>query len=98
MLQRESNIQVGLFHAALLAAADSKLAGVRSVGNISVDFTELDLSTFERKSLLGTPLYKLQYDVNVIFGAQEGVLKFEAVSQGKVVGETSISFHRPGFY
>jgi hypothetical protein len=36
--------------------------------------------------------------VNVIFGAQEGVLKFEAVSQGKVVGETSISFHRPGFY
>ncbi|GFG22579.1 heat shock 70 kDa protein 12A [Aspergillus udagawae] len=72
--------------------------GVRSVGNISVDFTELDLSTFERKSLLGTPLYKLQYDVNVVFGAQEGVLKFEAVSQGKVVGKTSISFHRPGFY
>ncbi|RHZ47431.1 Hsp70 family protein [Aspergillus thermomutatus] len=71
---------------------------VRSVGNICVDFTEVDLSIFERKSLLGTPLYKLQYDVKVIFGAQEGVLKFEAVSKGKVIGKTSINFHRPGFY
>jgi hypothetical protein len=98
MLLRESNILVGFHDTTLRAVTDSKLAEVRMVGDICVDFTGLDLSTFERKSILGTPLYKLQYDLEVVFGAQEGVLKFEAVSQGKVVGKTSINFHRPGFY
>lgn len=47
---------------------------------------------------MGMLIYKLEYDVKVVFGAQEGILKFEAVSKGKVIGKTSINFHNPSFY
>jgi hypothetical protein len=99
LLLRESNILVCLVEATLCAITDSKPADVHEVGNICLDFTGLDLSVFEsRKSLMGMLIYKLEYDVKVVFGAQEGILKFEAVSKGKVIGKTSINFHNPSFY
>jgi hypothetical protein len=73
-------------------------AEVRRVGDICVDFTKVDLSTCEQKNLLGTPLYRLQYEVKVIFGAREGILKFEAHAQGKVIGNTTINFYSPKVY
>jgi hypothetical protein len=71
---------------------------VRKIGDISVDFRNVDLSVFETKRVSDRVLYKLDYSLNVIFGAQEGVLKFEARADGQVIGKTSVDFARALFY
>jgi hypothetical protein len=53
---------------------------------------------FKTKRVFGRLLYKLDYSLNVIFGAQEGVLKFEARANGQVIGKTSVDFARALFY
>lgn len=42
-------------------------------------------------------MHKLVLEVEVVFGAQEGLLKFEATSQGKVIGNTTINFNTTNF-
>ncbi|KAE8370730.1 actin-like ATPase domain-containing protein [Aspergillus caelatus] len=71
---------------------------VYEVGDIVVDFTGVDLQQFDSKMKDGRRMYNLTYDVKVIFGAQEGVLKFEAVSQGQTIGRTSINFATIEYY
>ncbi|KAE8364462.1 hypothetical protein BDV27DRAFT_128405 [Aspergillus caelatus] len=72
--------------------------GVYEVGEIVVDFSNTDLSRFESKSVDGKRLYYLRYKLKVIFGAQEGILRFEAVSQGQTIGTTSINFNTLKYY
>ncbi|KAE8396111.1 hypothetical protein BDV23DRAFT_144350 [Aspergillus alliaceus] len=71
---------------------------VYEVGDIVVDFTGVDLEIFDSKMKDGRRIYSLSYDVKVIFGAQEGVLKFEAVTQGQTIGRTSINFNTIKYY
>ncbi|KAL3483161.1 hypothetical protein BJX62DRAFT_245151 [Aspergillus germanicus] len=71
---------------------------VRKVGDINVDFRNVNLSVFKAKQVSGRLVYKLDYSLNVIFGAQESVLKFEARANGQVIGKTSVDFARPLFY
>ncbi|KAB8210440.1 hypothetical protein BDV34DRAFT_220577 [Aspergillus parasiticus] len=68
------------------------------VGQIVVDFSNVDLSRFESKTVDGEHLYSLSYKLKVIFGAQEGILQFEAVSQGQTIGTTSINFNTLKYY
>ncbi|KAL4783416.1 actin-like ATPase domain-containing protein [Aspergillus varians] len=69
---------------------DSK--DVYKVGRVVVDFSTVDLTRFDSRFSRGNKMYELEYTIKVIFGAQEGLLKFEATSQGKVIGKTSIEF------
>ncbi|KAL3449873.1 hypothetical protein BJX65DRAFT_305887 [Aspergillus insuetus] len=71
---------------------------VRKVVDITVDFRNVNLSVFKTKQVSGRLVYKLDYSLNVIFGAQEGVLKFEARANGQVIGKTSVDFARALFY
>ncbi|KAE8310814.1 hypothetical protein BDV41DRAFT_579164 [Aspergillus transmontanensis] len=71
---------------------------VYKVGQIVVDFSNVDLSRFESKTVDGERLYSLSYKLKVIFGAQEGILQFEAVSQGQTIGTTSINFNTLKYY
>ncbi|KAL2851693.1 hypothetical protein BJX68DRAFT_265937 [Aspergillus pseudodeflectus] len=71
---------------------------VRKIGDITVDFRNVNLSMFKTKRVSGRLLYKLDYSLNVIFGAQEGVLMFEARANGQVIGKTSVDFARALFY
>ncbi|KAK6828704.1 hypothetical protein RU639_003752 [Aspergillus parasiticus] len=72
--------------------------GVYKVGQIVVDFSNVDLSRFKSKTVDGERLYSLSYKLKVIFGAQEGILQFEAVSQGQTIGTTSINFNTLRYY
>ncbi|KAL4806050.1 actin-like ATPase domain-containing protein [Aspergillus unguis] len=72
--------------------------GVYKVGSIVVDFSNVDLARFESRIFKGKLFYGLKFEIRVIFGAQEGLLKFEATSQGQVIGQTSISFNAPKYY
>ncbi|PLB48506.1 actin-like ATPase domain-containing protein [Aspergillus steynii IBT 23096] len=71
---------------------------VYEVGTISLDFSDMDLNLFKPKLREGRRVFKLKYSLKVIFGALEGVLKFESVSQGKVIGRTSIDFDTVRYY
>lgn len=53
---------------------------------------------FDKKYISGKTAYNLEYSIKVIFGAQDGILKFEASSQGKVIGYTSIKFATAKYY
>ncbi|PYI36946.1 actin-like ATPase domain-containing protein [Aspergillus indologenus CBS 114.80] len=72
--------------------------GIYPVGEIITDFTNTDLSRFETKVIDGKLKYRLDYETKVIFGAEEGVLKFESTSQGRTIGQTSIRFKTVKFY
>ncbi|KAL4933394.1 Hsp70 family protein [Aspergillus undulatus] len=72
--------------------------GVYPVGNISVDFSGVDFSRFSSKLINGQLVYDVRLQLKVIFGAEEGVLKFEATSQGRSIGRTSINFHMAKYY
>ncbi|PYI31866.1 actin-like ATPase domain-containing protein [Aspergillus indologenus CBS 114.80] len=68
------------------------LEGVYRVGRIIVDFSQVDLSRFPVKEKDSHKIYKLEYNIRVTFGARDGLLNFEAISQGKTIGKTSIDF------
>lgn len=68
------------------------------VGEIEVNFSNADLNEFPSKYIDGWRVYLLKYTLKVIFGAQDGVLKFEAASQGKTIGRTSINFNTIKYY
>ncbi|KAL2819072.1 hypothetical protein BDW59DRAFT_181760 [Aspergillus cavernicola] len=89
-----------LFHASDQTVAPERQNNkdVYSVGNIVVDFSNVDLSRFNPRFVYGTPVYHLKFELKVIFGAQEGVLKFEAISQGRTIGQTSIDFTKDQYY
>ncbi|GIJ81658.1 hypothetical protein Asppvi_000157 [Aspergillus pseudoviridinutans] len=71
---------------------------VYTVGDIIVDFSNVDLAMFPSKVIKDERVYKLSYELKVTFGAREGVLKFEALSQGQTIGETSINFSAAKYY
>ncbi|RAL13363.1 Hsp70 family protein [Aspergillus homomorphus CBS 101889] len=66
--------------------------GVYKVGSIIVDFAQVDLALFPVKTREGRKVYRLEYNIRVTFGAQDGLLKFEATCQGKTIGRTSIDY------
>ncbi|DAA75364.1 TPA_exp: HSP70 family protein [Trichophyton benhamiae CBS 112371] len=71
---------------------------IKKVGTICVDITDIDFSLFKKKVIDGVLSYQVEFSVKVIFGAQDGVLKFETTSQGKVVGKTTIDFTNTKYY
>lgn len=71
---------------------------MRKVGEIIVNFEKVDLSRFPHKVSNGKVVYHLKYCIKVIFGAEEGFLKFEAHSHGQLIGATSINFTHTSFY
>ncbi|GBF66389.1 hypothetical protein TMEN_9109 [Trichophyton mentagrophytes] len=71
---------------------------IKKVGTISVDITDIDFNLFEKKLIDGVLSYQAKFSAKVIFGAQDGVLKFETTSQGKVVGKTIIDFTNTKYY
>ncbi|OJJ58314.1 hypothetical protein ASPSYDRAFT_1179147 [Aspergillus sydowii CBS 593.65] len=55
-------------------------------------YINVDLSNFNHRIRNGKTVYDVQFQIRVIFGAQEGILKFEAHSHGQLIGATSINF------
>jgi hypothetical protein len=71
---------------------------VYMIGRVETNFTGVDLTKFESKIKDGRKLYYVEYQLHVVFGAQEGVLKFRTTSQGQTIGEASISFNTVRYY
>ncbi|GFF46529.1 heat shock 70 kDa protein 12A [Aspergillus udagawae] len=71
---------------------------VYMVGDITVDFSNVNLATFPSKVIKDEQVYQVTCQIRVTFGAREGVLKFEALSQGQTIGQTSINFSAAKYY
>ncbi|KAL3430242.1 hypothetical protein BDV09DRAFT_202347 [Aspergillus tetrazonus] len=71
---------------------------VYKIGDIAVDLSNVDLSRFNSKLIDGRRAYDIQLQLKVTFGAQEGLLKYEAISQGKTIGVTSIDYSTARYY
>ncbi|EED23507.1 Hsp70 family protein [Talaromyces stipitatus ATCC 10500] len=65
---------------------------IEHVGMIVVDFRNVDLAQFEKKKVNGIETTVLQYAVKVVFGAEEGVLKFLVIANDAVIGTANIDF------
>ncbi|KAL4785997.1 actin-like ATPase domain-containing protein [Aspergillus varians] len=72
--------------------------GVYEVGDILISFANVDKNRFDSKLINGSRVYDIRLQLKVTFGAQEGVLKFEATSQGQRIGETTINFSPVTYY
>ncbi|PYI02703.1 actin-like ATPase domain-containing protein [Aspergillus sclerotiicarbonarius CBS 121057] len=67
--------------------------GTQPVGTIHMTFSNRDLKHFEWKMKRGRVMYEASCRLRVVFGSQEGVLKFEVTCRDKVVGQAIIDFH-----
>ncbi|KAL4900219.1 hypothetical protein BDW74DRAFT_182974 [Aspergillus multicolor] len=67
---------------------------VREVGKIKMDMREVDITRFPYKDYMEKRAYYIEYHDRIIFGAREGVLKFESHMDGQVIGKTSINYNR----
>lgn len=63
-----------------------------------MDITDIDSNLLEKRLIDGVLSYHVEFSVKVIFGAQDGVLRFETTSQGKLVGKTTIDFTNTKYY
>ena len=72
--------------------------GVQQVGRIAVEFSEDELSSFEHKrhyswkSLKGTKVYRLDFQITIDFGGQAGLLEVRSLVHGRETGRTTIDF------
>ncbi|RJE22726.1 hypothetical protein PHISCL_04942 [Aspergillus sclerotialis] len=66
--------------------------GVRKVGVIETDFSDVDRSIIESKYDKSKKMrvYKIHYDVNVSFRGATGILEFTSLINGEVIGKTSL--------
>ncbi|KAL4733033.1 hypothetical protein BDV11DRAFT_200880 [Aspergillus similis] len=71
---------------------------VYKIGDIAIDLSNVDLGRFNSKLIDGRRAYDIWLQLKVTFGAQEGLLKYEAISQGKTIGVTSINFSTTRYY
>ncbi|KAL4863291.1 hypothetical protein BDV12DRAFT_202257 [Aspergillus spectabilis] len=71
---------------------------VYKIGDIAVELSDVDLSRFDSKLINGVRVYDIWFQLKVTFGAQEGLLKFEAISLGRTIGQTSIDFSTAKYY
>ncbi|KAL4948273.1 hypothetical protein BDW69DRAFT_199012 [Aspergillus filifer] len=71
---------------------------VYKIGDIVVDLSNVDLSRFNSKLINGRRAYDICLHLKVTFGAREGLLNYEAISQGKRIGVTSIDFSTTRYY
>ncbi|KXX73243.1 Heat shock protein SSA3 [Madurella mycetomatis] len=75
-----------------IPAARLEHEGVVRVGTIRLDFTNVDMSRFEqRQGDFGTE-FDLEYQIGVKFRSDEGVLKCFCLSEGRLIGDATISF------
>ncbi|KAI9373397.1 hypothetical protein BJX61DRAFT_533164 [Aspergillus egyptiacus] len=73
--------------------------GVYRVGTVTVEFSGVNLRSLKSRLVKGGKrVYCLDYDLRVNLGALEGVLKFEAISRGRAIGEATINFSDDKFY
>lgn len=63
-----------------------------------MDFTNTDLDIFESKIKDGWKVYYLRYQLQVVFAAQEGILKFTVTCQGQTIGSADINFNTVKYY
>ncbi|OAX80402.1 hypothetical protein ACJ72_05262 [Emergomyces africanus] len=87
-----------LYACDLTDAPERKNSDTYVVGDIEIDFSNADLNMFPSKYIDGVRVHNLAYELKVIFGAQDGVLKFEAACQGRTIGRTSINFNTIKYY
>lgn len=66
--------------------------GMTKIGIISVDFTNVDMSRFRKRTLATKTELRLEYEVCINFRPDEGVLRCFCRANGSTIGVTTISF------
>ncbi|KAK3362433.1 hypothetical protein B0T25DRAFT_561503 [Lasiosphaeria hispida] len=92
---RESTTRSTAIYFGAKSNAPDTSAGVEEIGQVSFDFTSVDMAGFEKKNLKegrGKVKYKVEYEVNVDFRSDVGVLRCFCTSRGKTIGATSLHF------
>lgn len=69
------------------------IAGIQSVGTIQITLSNADLNLFQTIWNGPSVTHNVYCMLRVIFGSDEGVLKFEITCRDKVVGQAIIDFH-----
>lgn len=67
-------------------------ADVDLIGVMIYDFTKIPLNRFESKRRHGKRIYNLDFEVEVLMGTKEGVLRFRVKTKDDLIGEMEIDF------
>ena len=62
------------------------------MGTINVDWTDVDLSKYQRREGISGVEFKIDFKIRIDFRADEGVLRCFCVADGKTIGASTISF------
>jgi hypothetical protein len=62
------------------------------VGVMIYDFTDIPLTRFDTKRRHGKRIYNLKFDIDVLMGTKEGVLRFRVLTGKDLIGEMEIDF------
>jgi len=66
--------------------------GLSVVGLLSMNFSDVDMSRFESRPVVGGVEYKLRYQLKVDMRTEDGVLRYSCIAEGKTIGITTIDF------
>ncbi|EPS39914.1 hypothetical protein H072_6309 [Dactylellina haptotyla CBS 200.50] len=91
----ESYVFTDTLYTCNLDSAPNRIEGPRVVyaGTISMDFTGVGMSLFEKRPTSSGMEYKLEYQLKIEFRSQDGVLKYSSVVNGRTIGTTTIDFN-----
>ncbi|KAL3461817.1 hypothetical protein BJX64DRAFT_260157 [Aspergillus heterothallicus] len=71
---------------------------VYKVATITISLSNVDMNRFDSKLINGRRVFDVRLQLKLTLGAEEGVIKFEATSQGRSIGSTTIDFSTTKFY
>lgn len=66
--------------------------GVEKIGQVVSDLQKLNSRDFERKSVKGKKVWRIDYHIEAKLGNEEGVLCFRTICNGKEYGNTEINY------
>ena len=65
---------------------------IAPVGIIRMNFSDVDMSNFEKQMTAEGIEYRVQWQFKVDLRTTDGVLRYSSVSNGKTLGVTTIDF------
>ena len=67
--------------------------GVEFLGTISYDWSDIPLSELRKKETSEGTIWKLWTSLEILFGAEEGVLQVQITRDEKILGKANIAFN-----
>lgn len=88
--------ETGMIVLLLCAHLSLTVLGVQNMATIYLNFTGVNMRSFESRMFGGRSMRRVYCDITVSFGHRRGVLVFSCTVNGKEIGKTDVIFDGQG--